>query len=358
MILPYLYNHTYIVITSLIGAITVFYITPILATVALRLGIVDKPDSILKKHEKITPYLGGLAVYCGFIVSLALLFPFKNDMFLFLVGTTLLLLLGLIDDLVVLLVQQKFFGQIIATFCFLKAGFYLREVFFSSFFNVIISFFWIVTITNAFNLIDVMDGLATSIAIISSISFLACALMLDQFDVALLLAAFIGALIGFLWHNKPLASIYLGDSGSLFIGGFLATIAFMLPWGTYNALGFLVPVIILAIPLLEIAALIVIRTYKEIPFYRGSPDHFCHYLKRKNWPVKRILLFVMSLNVLLGLIATAFTINSLSFGMLCLFLSTLIAFWLIVVYRVAQFRENMPIVKNMLQFTFFAKKQR
>lgn len=289
-----------------------FYITPLLIQVAYKLNIVDKPDGKLKQHETATPYLGGLAVYIGFIIALALVFPFQNNMFLFLVGTTLLLFLGLIDDLVVLSPQQKFFGQIIATFCFLKAGFFLRESFFSSVYNIIISFFWILTITNAFNLLDVMDGLAATVAIMATISFLACSLVLAEYTVSLLLAAFLGALLAFLYFNKPKASIYLGDSGSLFIGGLLATIPFMLPWGTYNILGAFTPVIILAIPLLEIATLIIIRTYKGIPFYKGSPDHYCLYLKRNNWSIKQILSYTIIMSSTLLIASFGFITNTLS----------------------------------------------
>lgn len=332
-------NYYFLFLIFVIGALTTYYITPILSTVALRLNIVDKPDNALKKHARTTPYLGGLAVYIGFIVALALLFPFQNSMFLFLVGTSLLLMLGLIDDLVVLSVQQKFLGQIIATFCFLKAGFYLRENFFSSFYNSIISFFWILTITNAFNLIDVMDGLATSVAISSSISFLVCALLLGEYDVALLIAAFTGSLLGFFWYNKPLATIYLGDAGSLFIGGFLATVAFMLPWGTYNAYGFLAPIVILAIPLLEIAGLIIIRTYKKIPFYNGSADHFCHYLKRKNWNISLILLFVVMMNFMAGLAAVLFASNNISLPVLCLIGALFVIFWTTIIYKSASFSK-------------------
>ena len=88
---------------------------------------------------------------------------------------------------------------------------------------------------------------------------------------------------GFLYFNKTPAKIYLGDAGSLLIGGLLATIPFMIPWGTYTIFGFLTPVIILGVPLVEVASLIIIRTYKKIPFYFGSPDHFAHYLFDQGW---------------------------------------------------------------------------
>lgn len=322
-----------IVAAACIATLTSYYLIPFLITVALKFGIVDKPDNLLKNHKMITPYLGGLGVYSGFIVALALFLPSNSQLFLFFIGTTLLLLVGLIDDLMMLNVQQKLLGQAIAAFCFLKAGLILRESFFSSGFNIVISFLWILTITNAFNLLDVMDGLATTIALGASITFLCCSLLLGAYDVALLLAAFTGGLLGFLYYNKPKAQIYLGDTGSLFIGGFLATIPFMLPWGTYNNLGFLTPLIILAIPLIEIVALIMIRSYKGIPFYRGSHDHLCHYMQRNHWSVYSILLFVASANLILSIIALLFVAHYLHYFTLAAVSLSFLFFWILVVYQ-------------------------
>ena len=152
---------------------------------------------------------------------------------------------------------------------------------------------------NAFNLIDIMDGLATTVALWSGLGFLLIALIAQEYVVALLLSAFIGALIAFLRFNMPPARIYLGDAGSLFIGGFLGTIPFLFNWGTFNWYGFLIPIILLAIPLLEIVGLILVRTYKKIPFYCASPDHFAIYLKNKGLSPLQILLFVSTATIIL-----------------------------------------------------------
>jgi len=262
----------------------------------------DVPDGRIKKHEKPTPYLGGLAIYLGFMATLALVFPFQNQILLFIVGSTLLLFMGLIDDLIVTKPYQKFFGQSVASLCFLKAGFFLKETFLlQNALNVPISLLWMLAIINAFNLVDVMDGLATTIAIHVSFSFFLIALILQQFELALLLGSFFGAVLAFWFFNKPVARIYLGDAGSLFIGGFLATIPFLMKWSTYSWYGYLAPLIILAIPLLEVTALILIRSYKGIPFYNGSPDHFCLYLRRNGWSIWEILAYVSGLSfILLG----------------------------------------------------------
>jgi len=248
-------------------------------------------------------------------------------MLLFFAGATLLLFIGLIDDLIVLKPYQKFFGQILATICFLKAGFYLKAQFFSNYWNIPISAFWILFIINAFNLVDVMDGLATLLAICATCSFLGMALYLQNPLIVILLSAFLGSLFAFLWYNKPTATIYLGDAGSLFIGGFMAIIPFLFNWGTYTISGYLTPVVILAIPLLEVSALVLIRTMKKIPFYMGSPDHFSIYLQQNGWSKVSILIYVASLSVILFVASFLFLINAMGFGALCLSAALFLAVW-------------------------------
>jgi len=220
-----------------------FYFVPFFRAVAIRFNILDAPDGKIKIHKKPTPYLGGLAVYCGLLCGLAVGVSVVGNTLLFLIGITLLLFLGLVDDLTPLKPYQKFGGQLLVVFCFLRSGIYLKEHFFYSSVNMVISALWILTIVNGFNLVDVMDGLATIIAIGAAGSFIIISILLHQYDIMILLCAFLGALLAFLYYNRPPATIYLGDAGSLSIGGFLATVPFFLKWGTYNVYGYLTPII-------------------------------------------------------------------------------------------------------------------
>lgn len=275
------------------------YLVPLFISIARKFDILDYPNGAIKNHKQPTPYLGGAAIYLGFLMALGLVFPFDNQFFQFLVGISLLFYVGLIDDLITLSPGQKLMGQLIAVLCFLKAGFYLKAHIFSNLWNIPISALWILLLINAFNLIDIMDGLASTVALWSSLGFLIVALSAEQYTAALLLIAFIGALLAFIFFNKPPAQIYLGDAGSLFIGGFLGIIPFLFNWGTLNRHGFLVPIILLAIPLLEVFGLIVIRSYKKIPFYRASPDHFAQYLKKTGVCTRGILVFVSVASIIL-----------------------------------------------------------
>lgn len=303
------------------------YLIPRFIALAHRLRFVDVPDGKVKKHKQAVPYMGGVAVYCGFITSLALMAPFHTQVTLFVVGATVLLFLGLIDDLMVIKPYQKLFGQCVAALCFLKGGFYLKEHFFHNFWHLPISFFWIILVINAFNLVDVMDGLATILALIASGSFFVYALIFSNPEGLILLASFIGPLVAFFLYNRPPAKIYLGDAGSLFIGGFLATIPFLLHWGAYEKYGYVAPVIILAIPLLEVTTLIIVRTYKKIPFYRPSADHFCMYLFAKGWSKYRVLGFALSASLILSVCAFLFVINEISTTTTMLLGVGFLSFW-------------------------------
>jgi UDP-GlcNAc:undecaprenyl-phosphate/decaprenyl-phosphate GlcNAc-1-phosphate transferase len=341
-----------------------FYVVPLLRAAALKLSIVDYPDGKLKTHKIATPYLGGIAVYLGFITALSLVFPLKNQFFLFLLGATHLLFVGLLDDLISMKPYQKFVGQCIALVCFLKGGFFLKEVFLSSVDHTFLSFFWlfisagwILSVINAFNLVDVMDGLATTLAIGITISFIVIAYFFNIFNLMLLLMSFLGALCAFLWFNKPPAYIYLGDAGSLFIGGIIATIPFLIPWGTYTPYGYIAPLIILFMPLCEVGTLILIRLYKKIPFYQGSPDHFSHYLQRKQWSRSSILIYVLFVQSFLLLNGLLFAYNILSLKNASTIFICIIALW----YGILLLKkENLIFVAFFKKFlhktTYFRKK--
>ncbi|TET06795.1 undecaprenyl/decaprenyl-phosphate alpha-N-acetylglucosaminyl 1-phosphate transferase [Candidatus Dependentiae bacterium] len=305
-----------IIFSLILSFLITFYLIPFFCIIAQRLQFVDRPDGIIKKHKTAIPYLGGVAIFCGFLIALAFVCPANSQLFLLLIGLTILLFVGLLDDIVVMRPLQKLFGQLIATFCFLKAGLYLKEHFFFNFWNIPISALWILSIINAFNFVDVMDGLASLIALAAAIIFFIIALCLQLQSVMPLLGAFIGALSAFFLFNRPDAKIYLGDAGSLFIGGFLAVIPFFFNWGAYNQLGYLTPIIVLSIPLLEITSLVLIRSYKGIPFYKGSPDHFSLYLQARGWKKVSILWYIAVLYLLLCGASLLFVTGKISFWLL------------------------------------------
>lgn len=321
-------------LSSLVISFLVTYFSiPFLCTVAPLIGAVDVPDGKLKKHEKIVPYLGGIAVFVGFLAAVTLIVPFEKWLFIFLLGTTILLGIGLIDDFFMIRPYQKFSGQILAALYFLKAGLYLKKVFFHMFWHIPISFFWILSVINAFNLVDVMDGLSSILAIHALFSFLVIALLFGQQMIALLLCALLGALIAFFIYNKPPAKIYLGDAGSLFIGGCLAVMPFVLNWSTYNLHGYLASMGILGVILLEGLTLIIIRLYKGIPFYLGSPHHFSIYLQERGWSKKKILYYSFSMASITSIISLLFAFNYLKFVHVAICAILFLVIWFYILFK-------------------------
>lgn len=259
-----------------------------------------------------TPYLGGVAIYISFICGIALLFPVAQQLTLLVIGSTLLMILGLLDDLFVFKPYQKFIGQFMAMLCFLKGGIYLKEHIFYNMWNIPISALWIMTIINAFNLIDIMDGLCSTVALGVIGNFMIVACLLNQYELLYPLSILGGSILGFLWYNLPPAKIYMGDAGALFIGGVLGAMPFLFKWGSNNVYGFLTPIILFAIPLLEVSGLIIIRLLKGIAPYQGSPDHFAIYIQSAGFSKNHILMTMFLISIVLGVIASAFVLGNLS----------------------------------------------
>lgn len=304
-----------------------FNLIPLLQKIARNSNALDLPDGVLKQQPVPVPYLGGVAVYLGFLIALLVLLPFESRFFLFFLGITFLLFLGLLDDLVCLRPLHKFLGQLIATFCFLKAGLHLKALFFSCYWRLFISGLWIVSVINAFNFVDVMDGLATLVAILATVTFLIIAFLFRMWAPALLLTSLLGGLIAFFYYNRPPAAIYLGDAGTHFIGGFLAVVPFFFNWGYYSINGYLVAPIILAVPLLELVFLVLIRIQKRLPVYWGSPHHFSLYLARRGWKPVAILYFTAFVSSLASILAIFVAFDYLSSLQIIFICSTVFVLW-------------------------------
>lgn len=261
-------------------AVTVYF-TPIMRTAAVRFGIVDKPDGKLKKQEEPIPYLGGLAVYLGFLVALALTFSFEEKVLGVLLGGTLVLILGLMDDLGRLSPQVKLAFQLLAAFVLVKSGVRVELVFLPDWVELPLSVLWILLVTNAFNIIDIMDGLAAGVAAIACLALFCVSVINERPSVAVMAISMAGSLAGFVKFNFSPAKIYLGDTGSLFVGSILASLTLIGSYTIKNTVSLLVPVVILGVPLFDTAFVSYIRWRRGMPVFLGSPDHFA--LRLRKW---------------------------------------------------------------------------
>lgn len=307
---------------------------PIFRALALRLNIVDRPDGNLKKHHKVTPYLGGVAIFTALWLVLIFNINFSGILPGLFFGTLIILIVGLIDDIFLLTPFQKLLGQMFSAVILVYYNFnsLLGLPFFGDYF---LSVFWLISLMNAFNLIDVMDGLAVTACASATCGFIGYVAYLKQHDLLLLLIVFLGAQLAFLYHNRPCATIYLGDAGSMLLGAIIGAVSLKVNWiylGNSIALNYLTAPMIVGIPIIEVCSLVIIRRIKNVPFYNGSHDHYVHYLRRKNWSDYNILFFTVAYTFLLIFISVLNAFNICTLSKYLLICITTLLLWISIIF--------------------------
>jgi UDP-GlcNAc:undecaprenyl-phosphate GlcNAc-1-phosphate transferase len=289
-------------LTFVFALILSLYLTPLMRRAALQFGIVDQPDGKLKKHKKPMPYLGGIAIYLAFLLALAFSFTpeFNKEVLGLLLAGTIVLLLGFIDDLGFLKTWVKFAGQLIAVLVLVKSGIFIKLVFLPNYISIPLTFLWLVGMINAFNIIDVMDGLAAGVAFFASVAFFCVALLNGRIMIAIVAITLAGSLLGFLRYNVNPAKIYMGDTGSMFLGLMIGAMAMIGSYTEKNFLGFLAPIVILGIPIFETIQVMFARWRKGIPVVRGSPDHYALRLRAAGLSVQGVIWLSYAAAAILG----------------------------------------------------------
>jgi UDP-GlcNAc:undecaprenyl-phosphate GlcNAc-1-phosphate transferase len=283
-----------------ISLILSLYLTPIIGRAAMQFGIVDRPDGKLKKHKKPMPYLGGIAIYLAFLLALAFSFRFDRELLGLLLAGTIVLFLGLIDDLGFLKTWVKVAGQLIAVLVLVKSGIFIKLGFLPIYVRIPLTFLWLVGMINAFNIIDVMDGLSAGVALFASLAFFSVSLLNGRITIAIVAITLAGSLLGFLRYNFAPAKIYMGDTGSMFLGLMIGALAINGSYTEKDILGFLAPIAILGVPIFDTLHVTAARLRKGIPFYRGSPDHYALLLRAAGLSVKEVIWLSYGVAALLG----------------------------------------------------------
>jgi len=259
---------------------TCLYITPIVVEAAIKYDIVDRPDGNLKQHQRPVAYLGGIAIYLSFLATLALTFDFSREVLGLLLAATIVILLGIIDDLKPLGPKVKLLGQVIAVFVLIKCDIYIKIAIIPDWLGILMTFFWMLAVINAFNIIDIMDGLSAGAGLIASLVLFVIAILNNHYMMAVMSLAMSGALLGFLRYNFNPAKIYLGDSGSMFIGMMLGTLSMIGVYTDNNQAAYLAPLVILGVPLYDTMLVMYLRWRKGMSVIHGSPDHFALRLRK------------------------------------------------------------------------------
>jgi UDP-GlcNAc:undecaprenyl-phosphate GlcNAc-1-phosphate transferase len=275
--------------------------------IAIATDVVDRPNSSHKSHKKAVPYLGGVAIIVGVIVvsySTSLISNFNSETFWLatsVLGPALALgLIGLWDDVKNLPPLPRFIAQSVAgvfTASILIITDNVGNPTGSAIFDSIITVIWVVGICNSINFFDNLDGGAAGTVAISSIALAYLALSGDQYLIAALSTVTAGATLGFLVWNKSPAKIYMGDAGALFLGVLLATLTLRLEPNTNSQLvSYLVPIFLLAVPILDTTVAVMSRLRRHISPFQGGQDHLSHRLIRVGLSRKQaaILLWLLS----------------------------------------------------------------
>lgn len=279
--------------------------TPIARRIALRTGVVDQP-SARKIHTRPMPLLGGAAIYVAFILTLII---FSGQFFIsqvigILIGATWVSFLGVWDDRASLSAGVKLLGQFLGALIMIFTGITV-ELFHQPILDGAITALWIVGITNAMNLLDNVDGLSGGVAAIASAFFLLMASLNGQFLVGSLSAAMLGAAIGFLVYNFNPASIFMGDTGSLFIGFVLAAIGIKMRFPGHPTLfTWFIPILVLGIPIFDTTLVFISRWRRgRNPFTTPGQDHLSHRLIARGWTRREAVLLLYLAAVALGVFA-------------------------------------------------------
>ena len=309
----------YIVIGTIIAAFAVaavlsYFFTPPVKNFAHKVGAIDVPKDARRMHKKPIPRLGGLAIYGGFLCSILIFGQLDETMLCVLLGAAIIVALGIFDDVLALGAKLKFVVQIVAAaipVCIgdLQIGLFtnLNPLSDTPFVHLGIlavpaTIIWIVGITNAVNLIDGLDGLAVGVSSIAAITMLAVALLTGNMPIAITMAALAGACIGFMPYNLNPAKIFMGDTGSTFLGYMLATVSIM---GLFKF--YAVPFLILGLPIFDTANAIIRRVAAGRSPMSPDRGHVHHKLIDMGFNQKQAVAILYAISATLGLTAVVLT---------------------------------------------------
>lgn len=304
---------SFFIIPILICFIVSLLLTPFIKKFAIKIGATDKPNE-RKVHKEIMPRMGGLAIYISFILGSYLFIPSYIKVWTIIVGVTIIVIIGMLDDIFCLSAKVKFIGQIIAALVPVIVGIRIDyitvpsgEVISFGILDIPITLFWIIAITNAINLIDGLDGLAAGVSCIAIITISALSLSMGSPLAPLLGVILLGSTLGFLVFNFHPAKIFMGDTGSLLLGYMISVLSIIGLTKSAAIFSLIIPIIILAVPIIDTTFAIIRRIIRKKPI--SSPDkfHLHHNLIRLGFTHRQAVILMYLLSGMFSLAAILFT---------------------------------------------------
>ncbi len=291
-------------------------LTPLIKLLAKKVGAMDVPKDDRRMHHTPIPRMGGLAIFLGFLISVLIFLKLgdRPELAGILLGAVIIVVLGVLDDIMALPALPKFLVQIVAAIIVVVNGCRIDHFMgwaLPDWLSYPVSVIWIVAITNAINFIDGLDGLAAGVSAISAGTMLVVALLLvpepTAMVSAILLAALVGACVGFIPYNFNPATIFMGDTGSTFLGFMLASISIFGLFKTYAVISFAVPFLVLGLPIFDICFAVIRRlAHGQSPMH-ADRGHVHHRLIDMGFSQKQAVAISYLLSAILGLSAVVLT---------------------------------------------------
>lgn len=306
-------------LAALVLAVVIsFAATPLVKNLAYKVGAIDVPKDNRRMHKTPTPRLGGLAIFIAFLFSVLLFAEIDRQMQGILLGAIMIVILGVLDDILTLKALPKFLVQIAAAGVAVYHGCVIQflsnpNVFSAETYlnlgwlSVPVTIIWIVAITNAVNFIDGLDGLAVGVSAISTASLLVIALMVQETEICIILAALLGACLGFIPYNKNPAKIFMGDTGSTSLGFILACLSVQGLFKFYAVISFAVPFLVLGVPIFDICFAFLRRIAKGQNPMKADRGHVHHRLIDMGFNQKQAVAISYMITAILGLAAVLLT---------------------------------------------------
>ncbi|MGM0369270.1 MAG: MraY family glycosyltransferase [Bacillota bacterium] len=301
----------------LLSLVISLVLTPLMERLAWLLGAVDHPNSRRINQQSI-PSLGGLAIYFSFVLSL-LIVGINHKFYPLLVSLSLIVVVGVLDDLYEISALAKLSGQLVAALSLVLLGIRIElisdlsgGVYYLGWLSIPVTLFWLVGVTNTVNLIDGLDGLAAGVSIIAAVTLGVIAYQQGQIEVLSLIVPLVASTLGFLPYNLNPAQIFMGDTGSMFLGFSLGAIAIISYLKVITVVTLLISVLALGVPMLDTIFAIIRRKLAGNPLFKADKEHLHHQLINLGLSQVDVMIIIYAISVFLSMIAVG--INGANLG--------------------------------------------
>jgi UDP-GlcNAc:undecaprenyl-phosphate GlcNAc-1-phosphate transferase len=318
-------------VAFVVALVTSYLLTPHVKRFAIRAGALDKPD-FRKVHTQPIPRMGGLAIYAGFLLAVLASVHINRELFGILLGGTVILAVGIMDDLKPMPAKVKLFGQILAACVPMLFGVRIEwltnpfgGMIYLEYLSIPLTVLWVVSLTNTVNLIDGLDGLAAGVSTIASVTILLMAAQQNFWTVAILMSALAGSAFGFLQHNFNPAKIFMGDTGSMFLGYMLAAVSVLGTVKSAATIALVVPIIALGLPIMDTAFAIIRRFNSGKPIFKPDKGHLHHRLLAMGLSQKQVVLLMYVISAGLGASAILLTETTVYYAVAIILLLLVLA---------------------------------